>query len=215
MTMNLFLENFGNAMAKLNQTVPGHTNNDNQYSPGIGPYGENEIVDQVMNHLKENNLLNDSFYIRPASAEKIELGIENYKSITGRSATPDLVIGNKIIEFKIARPLRDNGSPEDTWFKKVFDPHPTSYSTFIDVEKLCSFSEKHDQEGKFEKWVVVIGFERLNEEVYKLDALFPGLFRYISENISQKPLMEDLGTTKELGNRHPYHQVVKLYGFRY
>ena len=213
--MNLFLEKFGNAMVELNQFVPGHINNENQYSPGIGPYGENEIVDQVMKHLNETNTLDEAFYIRPGRIEKRELGIENYKGITGRSATPDLVIGNKIIEFKIARPLRDNGTPEDTWFKKVFDPHPTSYSTFIDVEKLCNFSENHDQQGRFEKWVVVIGFERINEVVYKLDALFPGLFRYISENISQKTVLEDVGKTMELGNRHPFHQVVKLYGFRY
>lgn len=213
--MNEFLEKFGNAMVELNQIVPGHISFENQYSPGIGPYGENEIVDHVMKHLNENNLLEESFYIRPGSTEKRALGIEHYKGITGRSATPDLVIGNKIIEFKIARPLRDNGTPEDTWFKKVFDPHPTSYSTFIDVEKLCNFSKNYDQQGKFEKWVVVIGFERIKEEVYKLDALFPGLFKYISENISQKNVLEDLGKTMEMGNRHPFHQVLKLYGYRY
>jgi hypothetical protein len=213
--MKEFIKGFGTAMVKLNQIVPGHEHAGNNYKPGIGPYGEDNIVDMVMDYLTNNNLVNEDYIIRPNKDEKTSLGLQNYKGISGRAATPDLVIGNKIIEFKIARPLRDNGEPEDTWFKKVFDPHPSSYSTFIDVAKLCKFNEQHDAENKFEKWVMVIGFERLDESVYKLDALFPGLFKYISENISQKAVLEDIGMTFELGERHPVHQVAKLYGFRY
>jgi hypothetical protein len=213
--MKEFIKGFGTAMVKLNQNVPGHEHAGNNYKPGIGPYGEDNIVDMVMDYLTNNNLVNEDYIIRPNKDQKTILGLQNYKGISGRAATPDLVIGNKIIEFKIARPLRDNGEPEDTWFKKVFDPHPSSYSTFIDVAKLCKFKEQHDAENQFEKWVMVIGFERLDESVYKLDALFPGLFRYISENISQKAVLEDIGMTFELGERHPVHQVAKLYGFRY
>jgi hypothetical protein len=213
--MQQFITAFGNAMVQLNQTVPGHENAGNIYQPGIGPYGEDNIVDMVMEYLSANHLVNVPYVIRPNMEQKISLDLKEYKGITGRAATPDLVIGNKIIEFKIARPLRDNGQPEDTWFKKVFDPHPTSYSTFIDVAKLCKFNEVHDTENKFEKWVFVIGFERLGESVYVLDALFPGLFKYISENISQKPVLEDIGMSFELGDKHPVHQVAKLYGFRY
>ena len=213
--MKELIKVFGTAMVKLNQIVPGHEHAGNNYKPGIGPYGEDNIVDMVMDYLTNNNLVNEDYIIRPNKDEKTSLGLQNYKGISGRAATPDLVIGNKIIEFKIARPLRDNGEPEDTWFKKVFDPHPSSYSTFIDVAKLCKFNEQHDAENKFEKWVMVIGFERLDESVYKLDALFPGLFKYISENISQKAVLEDIGMTFELGERHPVHQVAKLYGFRY
>lgn len=213
--MKEFIKGFGTAMVKLNQNVPGHEHAGNTYKPGIGPYGEDNIVDMVMDYLTNNNLVNEDYIIRPNKDQKTILGLQNYKGISDRAATPDLVIGNKIIEFKIARPLRDNGEPEDTWFKKVFDPHPSSYSTFIDVAKLCKFKEQHDAENQFEKWVMVIGFERLDESVYKLDALFPGLFRYISENISQKAVLEDIGMTFELGERHPVHQVAKLYGFRY
>lgn len=213
--MKEFIKGFGTAMVKLNQIVPGHVHAGNNYKPGIGPYGEDNIVDMVMDYLTNNNLVNEDYIIRPNMDQKTALGLQNYKGISGRAATPDLVIGNKIIEFKIARPLRDNGMPEDTWFKKVFDPHPSSYSTFIDVAKLCKFKEQHDAENKFEKWVMVIGFERLGESVYLLDALFPGLFRYISEKISQKAVLEDIGMTFELGERHPVHQVAKLYAFRF
>ena len=215
MIMEQFISNFGHAMVSLNQVIAGHENAGNVYKPGIGPYGEDRIVDLVMDHLSSNHLLEDTYIIRPNQEQKYALGLENYKGITGRAATPDLVLGNKIIEFKIARPLRDNGQPEDTWFKKVFDPHPASYSTFIDVAKLCKFSEAYDVENKFEKWVVVIGFERLGEDVYVLDALFPGLFNYISEHIAKKPVKNNLGMTFSLGKRHPVMQIAKLYAFQY
>ena len=213
--MKQFISEFGKAMVQINQDIPGHENAGNIYQPGIGPYGEDNIVDMAMEYLTNNQIVTEPYKIRPNLEQRIALGLRNYVGINGRAATPDLVIGNKIIEFKIARPLRDNGQPEDTWFKKVFDPHPSSYSTFIDVAKLCKFAEECDSENKFEKWVVVIGFERKAESVYVLDALFPGLFRYISENISKKQVLEDIGLTFELGDRHPFHQVAKLYGFRY
>lgn len=213
--MNRFITNFGNEMVQLNQVLNGHNNNDNEYQPGIGPYNEDLIVDMVMANLSKNGEVDEPFFIRPNMNKKKELGLQNYVGITGRAATPDLILGNKIIEFKIARPLRDNGQPEDTWFKKVFDPHPTSYSTFIDVEKLSKFHREHDSDNKFEKWVVVIGFERENEDTYVLDALFPGLFNYIANHISKRQVIQDFGLTFNMGNRHPFHQVAKLYAFRF
>lgn len=214
--MKQFLKDFANAMVGLNQTVEGHRNMKNQYAPGIGPYGEDQIVDKVMDFLHADKPeFYSTFHIRPSNIEKKRLGLANYKGLSGSSATPDLIIGNKIIEFKIARPIRDNGSREDTWFKKVFEPHPDSYSTFLDVEKLCMFGEKNDSENKFEKWVIIIGFERHDEGEYLLDQLFPGLFKYISEQIKNRPVREFDSFTADLGDRHKFHQVVKLYAFRY
>jgi hypothetical protein len=79
-------------------------------------------------------------------------------------------------------------------------------------ESLAQFAP--DLVAQFDR-NIHIGFERKAESVYILDALFPGLFRYISENISKKQVLEDIGLTFELGDRHPFHQVAKLYGFRY
>jgi hypothetical protein len=214
--MRTLLNDFARAMVELNATVAGHGNNNNRYAPGIGPYGEDHIVNKVMQMISEHQPGQyGKYYVRPVSQEKEELGLSNYMGLTGRPATPDLVTGNKIIEFKIARPLRNNENREDTWFKKVFEPNPDSYSIFIDVEKLSIFSERFDAEGKFEKWVVVIGFERLDEQEYKLDLLFPGLFKYISEEIRNRKVKEFFSSTSILGERHPFHQVVKLYAFKY
>jgi len=214
--MNNFLNDFANSMVEINQTIVGHLNNNNQYAPGIGPYGEDQIVDVVMNNLSANFPgIYQTYYIRPGKDVKAALGLSNYVGISNRAATPDLILGNKIMEFKIARPLRDNGVREDTWFKKVFEPNPNSYSTFIDVEKLCRFSENFDQEQRFEKWVVIIGFERLDEVEYRLDELFPGLFKYISENISKRIIKNFVSVSAILGNQHSFHQVVKLFAFQY
>jgi hypothetical protein len=219
--MKKFLNDFVKAMVELNHEVLGHQNNGNQYKDGIGPYGEDQIVDMVMRKLS-GRPFNEyvDFHIRPSKSARKVLGLEGYVGLLNekgaeKSATPDLILNNRIIEFKIARPLGDNGLREDTWFKKVFEPNPDSYSTFLDVEKLCRFSENHDRNGAFEKWVVIIGFERLNETEYNLDEVFPGLFKYVSEVIRKRPIREYAAAVAVLGDHHPFHQVVKLYGFRY
>lgn len=63
--------------------------------------------------------------------------------------------------------------------------------------------------------MVIIGFERENENVYQLDSLFPSLFTYISENIVMRQVQEFMSVTRSLGSRHPQHQVLKLYALRY
>jgi hypothetical protein len=82
------------------------------------------------------------------------------------------------------------------------------------VEKFHGFDQK-EQDHNFEKWVVIIGFERKNEHTYKLDRLFPALYTFISENILGRKINSFIQSTHILGERHPYHQVLKLYAFRY
>jgi hypothetical protein len=49
--MQQFLNDFAQAMTEINQVIGGHHNNNNQYKPGIDPYGEDQIVDLVMGKL--------------------------------------------------------------------------------------------------------------------------------------------------------------------
>lgn len=213
--MEKFLQQFGDSLVSLNQTLPGHVTNRHQFQPGIGPYTEELMVKMGVEFLSKKGLLQESYYLEPDKATRSQLGLQGYAGPAGQRATPDLVLGNRIIEFKLARPLGDNGQLEDTWFKKCFDPHPNSYSTFIDVEKLSLFHSNHDQQNQFEKWVVVIGFERQQEIEYPLDRIFPRLFLYISNEIAGRQVIEQAAYTCELGDRHPVHQVLKLYAFRY
>jgi hypothetical protein len=214
MEMNQFLTLFADSVDRLNQQVPAFENQGNQYKPGIGPYGEDNIVDLVINDIVSGTMPSN-IHIRPGAPVRRELGLNNYVGVNGRAATPDLVVDNNLIEFKICRPLRDNGEREDTWFKKVFEPNPQSYSTFLDVIKLCRFRDQYDPERKWNPWVVVIGFERQNETDYILDQYFPDLYGHISTNMVQLPYRHFLSFTRDMGTRHPYHQVLKLYGFGY
>lgn len=212
--MNEFLRLFADATTELNLTVPGFQNRGRTFNPGIGPYSEDEIVNLSLSHLSNENLPQD-VYIRPNVNTRRQIGLTNYVGLNGGLATPDLVYQNKLIEFKICRPLRDNGQREDTWFKKVFEPNPQSKSTFSDVFKLCNFRENHDINNYWSRWVVIIGFERQIETEYRLDSYFPELFNHISTSILNRPYIEYISCDRDMGNRHPHHQVLKLYAFRY
>jgi len=213
--MEEFLNQFANTIQQINEEVSGHeSTTGNHYQPGIGPYTEDGIVDLTIEHMATNANLED-YHTRPNMQKKRELGLENYLGLNGNKATPDLIYKGNIIEFKICRPLRDNGQREDTWFKKVFEPNPASYSTFLDVYKLCRFRDVYDLDTNWDGWVVVIGFERKDEVEYQLDSFFPNLYKFISETIVNQPYKEFISLTRDLGNRHPFHQVLKLYAFRY
>ena len=93
--MKEFINGFGTAMVKLNQIVPGHEHAGNIYKPGIGPYGEDNIVDMAMEYLTNNNLVNEDYIIRPNMDQKVSLGLQNYKGIIPKraSAIPISLIG--------------------------------------------------------------------------------------------------------------------------
>jgi hypothetical protein len=128
---------------------------------------------------------------------------------------PDLILGNKIIEFKLCRPLRNNGELEGTWMTKIFDPIKNSGSAMADVLKMKQFRQNQDNNNKWELWVVIIGFEKHNENEYSLDMFFPNLFQYTSQNYLNVSHEEFINVTKEMSNRHQFHQTLKLYAFRY
>ena len=212
--MNDFLKEFADVTSELNQSVPAFANQGNTYQPGIGPYTEKEIVNRVVNILVDRSIIQNAF-IQPNATTRRHIGLQNYMGLNNRAATPDLVFDNTIIEFKICRPLRDNGQREDTWFKKVFEPNSQSYSTFLDVAKLCRFRDNYDNNNDWQKWAIIIGFERQNETEYPLDLYFPDLFNFISSNIVNSPYAEFITETRDMGVTHRYHQILKLYGFKY
>jgi hypothetical protein len=207
-----FLNLFADAACELNQTLPGFGN----FQPGIGPYNEQRIISETINRLIQKNRINpNDAYIEPRTQTRIQLGLENYQNTNGRAATPDLIYNRNIIEFKICRPLRDNGGREDTWFSTVYEPYSSSGSAFKDVERLCRFRNNFDLDNNWGKWVIIIGFERQNETEYQLDNLFPRLFEFISEKIIEFPYQDFLTVKRDMGDRHPYHQILKLYAFQY
>jgi hypothetical protein len=100
------------------------------YMPGIGPFGEPQIVGVIKSCL-------------------IERGIS---AVTKR--TPDLVIENEWgIEFKIVRPFGDNGNEAENWSVNMLHPYKGNVSLVGDAIKLTQLTNYGH------KGLVVLGYE--------------------------------------------------------
>jgi hypothetical protein len=100
------------------------------FKPGIGPYGEPQIVKII--------------------AERLER-----KGISARTRrTPDLEIGKEwAVEFKIIRPFGDNGKEAENWTVNLLHPYPGNVSLIGDAIKLLQIPE-YSHKGLF-----IIGYE--------------------------------------------------------
>jgi hypothetical protein len=100
------------------------------FKPGIGPFGEPQIVKIIAQRLSQ-------------------LGIDAHTQ-----RIPDLVLQNEwAIEFKIVRPFGDNGKEAENWSVNMLHPYPGNVSLLSDAIKLSQYN-KYDKKGLF-----VIGFE--------------------------------------------------------
>ncbi|HEM61455.1 MAG TPA: hypothetical protein ENO24_04120 [Chloroflexi bacterium] len=125
------------------------------FQPGIGPFGEPQIVAEIAGRLTEKGI----------------------QARTRRS--PDLdVCGVWAIEFKIVRPFGDNGREAENWSVNMLHPYPGNESLIGDAIKLsgglCAYSHK----GLF-----LIGFEHDPAKI-SLDPLidsFESIAQYVRE----------------------------------
>ena len=100
------------------------------FQPGIGPFGEPQIVRIIAERLSINGI----------------------SSQTKR--TPDLDIEhNWAIEFKIVRPFGDNGKEAENWSVNMLHPYSGNVSLIGDAIKLSNL-DTYPHKGLF-----VIGFE--------------------------------------------------------
>ena len=110
-----------------------------QFQPGVGPYGEPQLVGYVARHLD---------------------GLEAYSGLAASKRTPDLLIrGRWALEFKIARPFGDNGNEAEDWSVNLLHPYPGNVSVVGDCLKLLKWS------GPERQAVVVIGYEHTPPQV--------------------------------------------------
>ncbi len=104
-----------------------------QFQPGVGPYGEPQLLAALARHL---NTLPE--YDRAARTKR----------------TPDLLIpGLWALEFKLARPFGDNGREAENWSVNLLHPYEGNVSLIGDCLKLQRLS------GVERKGVVVVGYE--------------------------------------------------------
>lgn len=109
------------------------------FQPGVGPYGEPQLVSQITRHLNS---------------------IPRYGGAARSKRAPDLLIpGEWALEFKIARPFGDNGRQAENWSVNLLHPYPGNTSAIGDCLKLVSLN------GTERKAVVVIGYEHDPPEI--------------------------------------------------
>jgi hypothetical protein len=111
------------------------------FQPGIGPFGEPQIVKIIAQRLQKIGIA--------AQTKRI----------------PDMAIQNDwAIEFKIVRPFGDNGKEAENWSVNMLHPYPGNVSLVGDAIKLIQL-ENYPNKGLF-----VIGFEH-NPARISLDPL--------------------------------------------
>ena len=138
MELNQLVCQIADFLKEFDATKPIHKN----YNPGVGPFGEPQIVKEIANGL-------------------ILKGIE---ARTHR--TPDLSIKNEwAIEIKIARPFGDNGKQAENWSVNLLHPYTGNVSLLGDCCKLNSLPNYP------KKAVIVIGYEHETAKI-PLDPLF-------------------------------------------
>jgi hypothetical protein len=154
------------------------------FQPGVGPYGEPQLVKQVAQFLNA----------RPA-----------YLGKAASKRTPDLLIrGSWALEFKIARPFGDNGLEAENWSVNLLHPFPGNVSVFGDCLKLRAWS------GVERRAAVVVGFEHASPQI-SLDPLFQA-FEAIAARLLPFPV-SDRVETRRYGLRHPVHSVLRVVGW--
>jgi hypothetical protein len=147
-----------------------------QFQPGVGPYGEPQLVHVI--------------------AEKLD-SLPEYHGLVKSKRTPDLLIsGHWGIEFKLAHPFGDNGKQAEDWSVNLLHPYEGNVSVIGDCLKLERWS------GSEKRASVVIGYEHTPPQI-SLEPLLRALeavAKTIPLNLSKRI------ETSRANLKHPIHQ---------
>jgi hypothetical protein len=151
------------------------------FHPGVGPYGEPQLVKLIAAYLNGLPALSGTVFTK---------------------RTPDLLIkGAWAMEFKIVRPFGDNGREAEDWSVNLLHPYPGNVSSIGDCWKLGALrcGER--------KAVVVIGYEHTPPKI----SLTPLVecFETIAKNVAHIDLSDRVEVRRE-GLVHPVHQAVRV-----
>lgn len=156
-----------------------------QFRPGIGPYGEPQLVKLLTQYLLDSHP-------------------DRYHGIRTCRVPDVLVPGKWAVEFKIARPFGDNGKEAEHWSQNLLHPYPGNVSAIGDALKLTGWS------GSERKAVVVIGYEH---EPPVIDvSLLVSAFELVSRELLKIPL-GDRHMRVVTGCVHPVHQRATVYAW--
>jgi hypothetical protein len=155
-----------------------------QFQPGVGPYGEPQLIRELARRLNEN---------------------PNYLGKATTKRTPDLLIhGDWAIEFKIARPFGDNAKQAENWSVNLLHPYEGNASLIGDCLKLKRL-------GLLErKAVAVIGYEH-SPPLISLEPLIRS-FEILAREIAEVDLSRRVQVTKP-DLAHPVHQQLTVFAW--
>jgi hypothetical protein len=152
------------------------------FQPGVGPYGEPQIVRLIAKHLND---------------------IPRYQGAAQTKRVPDLLIpADWALEFKIARPYGDNGKEAENWSVNLLHPYTGNVSSIGDCLKL------RDWKGVERKAITVIGYEH-NPPQINLTPLVRS-FEMIAHGIAGIELSTCIECRRD-GLVHPVHQSLRLF----
>lgn len=130
-----------------------------QFQPGVGPYGEPQLVKLITRRLAANH----GDYYR---------GVKICR-------TPDVLVPNRwALEFKIVRPFGDNGIEAEHWSQNLLHPYAGNVSAIGDAFKLMchrgperlgliAICYEHDP-PKIDLEVLVAAFELVSRKLLQL-----------------------------------------------
>lgn len=154
------------------------------YQPGVGPYGEPQLVKLIADDLNQ---------------------IPKYRNSALTKRKPDLLIPNEwAMEFKITRPFGDNDKEAENWSVNLLHPYPGNVSAIGDCYKLTNYT------GPEKRGVVVIGYEHAPP---KIDlAPLVAAFEEIASRILRFRLSDRVEIRRD-GLIHPVHSVLRLFAW--
>ena len=151
------------------------------FQPGVGPYGEPQLVKLVAAELNS---------------------LPRYAKLVRTKRTPDLLIsGLWAIEIKITRPYGDNGKEAENWAVNLLHPYRGNVSSIGDCFKLLDYA------GPERRAVVVIGYEHAPARI-DLSPLIES-FEAIARNVARIGLSERYEIHRT-GLVHPVHQGLRV-----
>lgn len=153
------------------------------FQPGVGPYGEPQLLRLVAAHLNQ---------------------LSNYSGVQTKRC-PDLFIPKEwAIEFKIARPFGDNGKEAENWSVNLLHPYPGNVSTIGDCYKLAKYP------GAERRAVFVIGYEHIPPKI-DLSPLVES-FEAIARHVFHIGLSRRIETRHD-ALIHPVHQSLRVFAW--
>lgn len=155
-----------------------------EFQPGIGPFGEPQLVKHMAAHLNT---------------------VKKYGESVRTKRCPDLLIPGKwAIEIKITRPYGDNGKEAENWSVNLLHPYRGNTSSIGDCYKLLGLATPE------RKAILVIGYEHAPAKI-DLAPLIKS-FETIATSVADITLGPRVEKSCE-GLVHPIHQTARLFAW--